>query len=257
LNGEKLMIRNLPTRLTAFLSVVVLVPLVLGQSSAGGCGATVPVPNSDSNSGPDNTLNEIVDSDGDGFTDDEELSGDQATDPDNPNDNGILLDDSDGDGVDDSVDNCTYSFNPDQADSDSNGIGDACVLTITAIASSEIVVLSDDSVWNTYLLVSSWQAGDSMEVNATSLENVTRDSESLADDLGNLVVDSTIWQLYAPDGIVNALNVDGTWWDITDELDQLPASLWLSGERVWVTLDGSSYSMIHLSDGSVIDVTQE
>ena len=34
--------------------------------------------------------------------------------------------DSDGDGICDSVDNCLYTFNPDQADSDDNGIGDVC-----------------------------------------------------------------------------------------------------------------------------------
>ncbi|MEW5995403.1 MAG: thrombospondin type 3 repeat-containing protein, partial [Candidatus Zixiibacteriota bacterium] len=34
--------------------------------------------------------------------------------------------DADGDGIEDSLDNCPYAFNPDQADSNSNGIGDQC-----------------------------------------------------------------------------------------------------------------------------------
>jgi hypothetical protein len=34
--------------------------------------------------------------------------------------------DADGDGIDDAVDNCPYAYNPDQADSNSNGIGDQC-----------------------------------------------------------------------------------------------------------------------------------
>ncbi|MEW5995781.1 MAG: thrombospondin type 3 repeat-containing protein, partial [Candidatus Zixiibacteriota bacterium] len=34
--------------------------------------------------------------------------------------------DTDGDGIEDSLDNCPYAFNPDQADSNSNGIGDQC-----------------------------------------------------------------------------------------------------------------------------------
>ncbi len=39
---------------------------------------------------------------------------------------GVADDDSDGDGVPDCEDNCPYDPNPDQADSDGNGIGDAC-----------------------------------------------------------------------------------------------------------------------------------
>ncbi len=34
--------------------------------------------------------------------------------------------DSDGDGIEDSLDNCPFNWNPDQADSDGNGLGDAC-----------------------------------------------------------------------------------------------------------------------------------
>jgi alpha-tubulin suppressor-like RCC1 family protein len=34
--------------------------------------------------------------------------------------------DTDGDGIYDAHDNCRYTFNPDQADADENGIGDAC-----------------------------------------------------------------------------------------------------------------------------------
>jgi len=34
--------------------------------------------------------------------------------------------DSDGDGIPDSADNCPFVSNPDQADSNANGVGDAC-----------------------------------------------------------------------------------------------------------------------------------
>jgi hypothetical protein len=39
---------------------------------------------------------------------------------------GELPPDTDGDGVPDSVDNCPYDANPDQADFDADGVGDAC-----------------------------------------------------------------------------------------------------------------------------------
>ena len=34
--------------------------------------------------------------------------------------------DVDGDGISDTSDNCRYTYNPDQSDSDANGLGDAC-----------------------------------------------------------------------------------------------------------------------------------
>jgi hypothetical protein len=44
------------------------------------------------------------------------------------NGNGIgdACEDADGDGIPDVLDNCPFTFNPDQADSDGDGIGDAC-----------------------------------------------------------------------------------------------------------------------------------
>jgi len=41
-----------------------------------------------------------------------------------------LCADADGDGIDDSIDNCPYAYNPDQADADSNGIGDQCDIVV-------------------------------------------------------------------------------------------------------------------------------
>jgi len=54
--------------------------------------------------------------------------------------------DSDGDGVDDNVDNCPAVSNSDQADSDGNGVGDACEGTTTiADADSDGVLDADDA----------------------------------------------------------------------------------------------------------------
>jgi len=47
----------------------------------------------------------------------------------------LLASDSDGDGVDDSLDNCPTQVNPDQADSDGDGVGDACVCTTATVDS--------------------------------------------------------------------------------------------------------------------------
>jgi hypothetical protein len=87
---------NRPNWLWAFSFVVVLFPLTLGQSLVGGCGATITVPNPDP--GPDGT---IVDSDGDGFTDEDELGGNPGTDPNDPTDNPNNVRDSDSDGCSD------------------------------------------------------------------------------------------------------------------------------------------------------------
>lgn len=38
----------------------------------------------------------------------------------------LHLGDTDGDGVPDVLDNCRYVYNPDQRDSNHNGVGDAC-----------------------------------------------------------------------------------------------------------------------------------
>ena len=78
------------------------------------------------------------DDDGDGLTDIEEAAaGTYPLDPDSDND-GVLdgtdvfpLDpgeatDTDGDGTGDESDNCPADYNPDQSDSDMNGVGDAC-----------------------------------------------------------------------------------------------------------------------------------
>ncbi|HEX8181042.1 MAG TPA: thrombospondin type 3 repeat-containing protein [Pyrinomonadaceae bacterium] len=50
--------------------------------------------------------------------------------------------DSDGDGVPDQTDNCPSSFNPDQTDTDNNGIGDAC----QSPAGGRVRLVDDDRV---------------------------------------------------------------------------------------------------------------
>ena len=47
--------------------------------------------------------------------------------------------DADGDGVDDSIDNCVGSYNPDQRDTDTNGVGNRCDATPFASSFSEVM----------------------------------------------------------------------------------------------------------------------
>lgn len=95
--------RNRPNWLWAFSFVVVLLPLILGQSSAGGCGATVTVPSPNPNPGPNGNLDEtiVVDSDRDGFSDDEEINSTPGTDPNDSTDNPNSVRDTDTDGCSD------------------------------------------------------------------------------------------------------------------------------------------------------------
>jgi len=71
----------------------------------------------------------VVDTDGDGLMDDEEIA--LGTDPANPDSDGdgagdACDPDDDNDGVSDGADNCPLVGNADQLDTDSDGLGDAC-----------------------------------------------------------------------------------------------------------------------------------
>ncbi len=59
--------------------------------------------------------------------------------------------DGDSDGITDSLDNCPATFNPDQADSNSNGIGDACELICGDADNNSLVTISDAVYLITYI----------------------------------------------------------------------------------------------------------
>ena len=90
--------------MTLFCAALLL-PLLLGQSSPGGCGAAVTVPDNQ-DTGPDETLDETIDntepdSDGDGFSDDNEVNYIPRTDPNDAMDNPNNVRDTDADGCSD------------------------------------------------------------------------------------------------------------------------------------------------------------
>jgi hypothetical protein len=66
--------------------------------------------------------------------------------------------DTDGDGVKDVYDNCPAVYNPDQADSNGNGIGDACESLTTTSTSTTTVLSTTTSVPPTVVELSSFTA---------------------------------------------------------------------------------------------------
>ncbi len=82
----------------------------------------------------------VGDADGDGLLDSAEFE--KGTDPNSA--------DTDIDGVTDDIDNCPVTFNPDQADVDGNGFGDACDLSIIDDFDAGAV---DDTIWSTTSVV--------------------------------------------------------------------------------------------------------
>lgn len=77
-----------------------------------------------------------LDSDEDGRTNCEEIDGIDGRPPTNP-----IVPDTDSDGVLDGPDNCPVHYNPDQADGDGNGTGDACDFPPQEVPPPDINVL--------------------------------------------------------------------------------------------------------------------
>jgi hypothetical protein len=59
--------------------------------------------------------------------------------------------DTDKDGIPDNVDNCKTTYNPDQKDSNGNGVGDACETTTSTITSTPTVTTTSTTKWVIFL----------------------------------------------------------------------------------------------------------
>ena len=79
----------------------------------------------------------IVDSDGDGLSDDDETA--LGTDPLNP--------DPDADTVADSADNGLLTANPDQLDTDADGVGDASLNELLPVAARDLLAVTLAGAW--------------------------------------------------------------------------------------------------------------
>jgi hypothetical protein len=54
-----------------------------------------------------------------------------------------VIHDADGDGIEGDIDNCPETYNPDQKDSDSDGIGDVCDDSPTIIIKSPQIIINE------------------------------------------------------------------------------------------------------------------
>lgn len=160
-------------------------------------------------------------------------------------------------------DNCPFVSNPDQRDADMNGIGDACeiaplpdTLTIVGIYASEVIVLSDNSTWETYLFIPySWRIGDPVSVSASRISNLRLGDDLLADELGTAIGTMTIASVVESGTFVQML--DGSIWQI-GVLDRIRTTLWLPFARVILVepfFSFGTYVLIHESNGDIVDAT--
>ncbi len=103
--------------------------------------------------------------------------------------------DSDGDGKPDTADNCPFVYNPDQQDTDNNGIGDACQLCPES-NSPEVC----DAKYSATLSAdgSPKQPGEPLWVMATFLNNSTHDITTFQPDCVNTTFTVTDGELTLP-----------------------------------------------------------
>jgi hypothetical protein len=169
---------------------------------------------------------------------------------------GLLDPDSDGDGIIDDLDNCPARFNADQADTDDDGIGDACEVVDLAMADAgtELVYVYRD-------VLSAWSSGtqadailDSTGSGISAPNSVSLDGGWLA--VGNMGNDTvTIYSDVT--GLVDGAEPTVTLNNAGSGIDD-PRDLQVAGGDVYVACEANDSIRIYrdvttLSDGDAAD----
>jgi alpha-tubulin suppressor-like RCC1 family protein/PKD repeat protein len=231
-----------------------LTPMLILTNDADGDGITDDVDNCPTIPNPDqtDTDNDGIgnvgddDDDNDGWSDEVEITA--GTDPLNPT---SVPTDTDNDGVYDSIDNCPLTANPDQIDSNNDGVGDVCEglthwVSIAAGEEHTIALKSDGTLWawgrNAY-----GQLGDGTTTDRYSPTQIGTDTDWVSIAAGSrhtiaLKSDGTLWA-WGANG-VGQLG-DGT---TTDRYSPTQ----IGTDTDWVSIAAGGYFTIALkSDGTL------
>jgi hypothetical protein len=172
----------------------------------------------------------LSDTDGDGLDDGVEVTG--QSDP--------LVTDTDADGLVDSLDNCPAVANPDQADSNFDGIGDACSQDLTGVWKMTFQI--NTMTWNACdrtLLGTSYDLYESIQQDA--LGNLTAIDHRGVPSTGSTAVGVNIFNLQG-----SATEVDPQYGNVITRQVSIDARINLDG-----TMSGS-YAILEEVDGVAI-----
>ncbi|MEP0842459.1 MAG: hypothetical protein HRF43_07075 [Phycisphaerae bacterium] len=130
-------------------------------------------------------------------------------------------------------------------------------LEIDEIYGDEVLLLSDDSVWEAWTYFFGWDTGDEVVVNGSTLTNLSENNDTeFADYLGQAVADTRVNQILESGCYVKLLN--GTKWEI-GVLDRIKTTLWLPIQGVIVVQKSvggvNVFHLVNTSKGDAVDAS--